>query len=366
MLLASVMHGSFSNLKNNPIAVKITRNSVISASLYALLVAILMGLEEFYEGQMSATTVVEEILAYLSILAILFFCIVVPFQKLIAKLNARFSWRGHFIQRIGLEGIIVIVLSIVLGIVFGNFIHIYIDHTLPTISVIFRTVLFLLITSTIIMAILELQHLSDEKEELVQFTQQLEKEKIETLYNALKQQVNPHFLFNSLSVLSTLVHVDVKKADLFIQHFADIYRYVLDINDRDLVTLQQELNFLEAYLYLQRIRFGDYIQLNNKIADKDHHLLLPPLSLQMVFENILKHNIISKGRPIKIHMVVDQRQLVVENTLQPRADAESTGIGIKNLKAKYHLLNHESPVFQESANKYTVWLPLFQTEVLSE
>ncbi len=340
---------------------KITRNSIISATLFALLVATLMALEEFYEGEMSATTAVEEIIAYLFILALLFFCIVAPFQKIINQLNEKLTWKGHFFQRIGIEGLAVIVLSIVLGVIFGNFIHLYIDHSLPTVSVILRTILFLLITSSIIMALLELRHLNDKKEELLLLSQRLEKEKIETLYHSLKQQVNPHFLFNSLSVLSSLVHLDAKKADLFIQHFSDIYRYVLDMNKQNLVTLDQELDFLNSYLFLQRIRFGENIQLTASIESHEKNWYLPPLSLQLVFENILKHNIISKELPMAVSMEIKDQQLVVQNKLQPKQNWKSTKLGIKNLKEKYYLLKEIEPTFHKGNQTYAVFLPLFKT-----
>ena len=319
-----------------------------------------MALEEFYEGEMSATTAVEEVLAYLSILAILFFGIVLPFDKIIHRLNQKISWKNNFFVRMSIEGITVVLLSVVLGYIFGQFIHHYIDHVLPTQAVIFRTILFLFICSSLIMALLEVRYMQDEKKELRELSQRLEKENIETLYNSLKQQVNPHFLFNSLSVLSSLIHYDVKKADQFIQHFSDIYRYVLDMNQHKLVTLQQELSFLESYLYLQRIRFGDNIEFISSIDKATTAQLLPPLSLQLIFEKILKHNIISSKYPMSIELRTEENLLIIENSLKPKPGQISTGVGIPNLKEKYKLLNADLPSFLNKGEQYQVRLPLIQ------
>ncbi len=343
---------------------KLTRNSIISTVLFALLVATLMTLEEFYEGDMNTTTVIEEIIAYLSILGLLFIFIVAPFQKLIDLLDKKLPWKGHFFKRMGIESLAVIGLSISLGFIFGEFIHLYIDHVLEAAAVVLRTMLFLLICSSIIMALLELRQLHDEKDKLLQLSQQLEKEKIETLYNSLKQQVNPHFLFNSLSVLSSLIHYDVKKADDFIQHFSDIYRYVLDINKQRLVTLNEELQFLESYLFLQQIRFGENIHIDSKIdQNNEGNKYLPPLSLQLVFENILKHNIVSKEYPMKVTMSFDKENLLIQNAMKPRQDVVSSGIGIKNLTDKYQILQKQLPSFQKGKDTYTVSLPLLKSSI---
>lgn len=319
-----------------------------------------MALEEFYEGEMSASTAIEEVLAYLSILALLFVCIVLPFEGIISRLDQKLSWKGHFFQRFAIEASAVLTCSGLFGVFFGYFIHLYIDHSLPTGSVIFRTILFLLITSSIIMALLELRRINEEKDKLFLLSQQLEKEKVETLYNSLKQQVNPHFLFNSLSVLSSLVHYDAQKADLFIQHFSDIYRYVLNLNKRRLVTLEEELQFLHSYLFLQRIRFGDHIKIESSLNEQHQLLNIPPLTLQLVFENILKHNIISKENPMKVIMQVKENRLIIENQLNPRKDVKSTGLGLANLEEKYQLLKERKPIFKKEEDRYSVALPLLQ------
>ncbi len=339
---------------------KITSNSIISGTLFLFLIAVLMALEEFFEGEMSATNAVEEVLAYISILVILYFGIVLPFDKIIHRLNKKLSWKDYFFWRIFAEGVVVTGISIVLGYFFGQFIHHYIDHVLPTEAVIFRTILFLFICSSLIMALLEVRYMNDEKKELQELSQRLEKENIESLYNSLKQQVNPHFLFNSLSVLSSLIHYDVNKADAFIQHFSDIYRYVLEMNQHKLVTLSEELSFLDSYLYLQRIRFGENINVASTIKEEETLSKIPPLSLQLVFENILKHNIISKKYPMLVKLKIKDGILIIENSLKEKPEQNSSGFGIPNLKEKYKLLNLNSPLFLKKPNHFQVHLPLIK------
>ncbi|MEM9886292.1 MAG: histidine kinase [Bacteroidota bacterium] len=122
---------------------------------------------------------------------------------------------------------------------------------------------------------------------------QLEKEKLATELTALRQQVNPHFLFNSLNVLSELMHENLEKADDFIQHFSRIYRYVLDINQEAVVTVQQEVDFLQSYLFLHQIRFGNDLSMQIELDADALKQFIPPLSLQLLFENVVKHNVIS-------------------------------------------------------------------------
>lgn len=336
---------------------KFTKKSILSTILFGFLVGSLLMLEELAEGELEIGEALIEITLFLLILGIAFISIVIPFRWLIQRLNQRLSWETHFLQRLGIEALAIIISAILLGVVFGNLIY-FLEDDLPIDAVIIRMILYLLITFSIIMALLELQQLNDEKEALERLSQRLEKEKIETLYNSLKQQVNPHFLFNSLSVLSSLVHYDPEKAEAFIEHFADIYRYVLDINKKNLVTLEEELHFLESYLFLQSIRFGNNIKLDQDIGESYKLHKIPPLTLQLVFENILKHNVISRKQPMQVEMKVENDFLTIENTLRPRQSAHSTQIGTNNLQEKYRLLGSILPHFEEKSATYAVKLPL--------
>lgn len=338
---------------------KFTKKSIFPTILFTFLVGALLMLEEISEGELELGEAIVEISVFMLILGIAFVGVVLPFRRIIHWLNKRYSWETHFYQRLAIEAGCIVLSAVVFGFLFGNFVYYFGEDEIAKDAIIFRMMLFLLITFAIILALLELQQLNDEKESLERLSQRLEKEKMETLYNSLKQQVNPHFLFNSLSVLSSLVHYDAEKAEAFIEHFADIYRYVLDINKKNLVTLEEELQFLDSYLFLQSIRFGGHLKLDNSIDDLQKVHKIPPLTLQLVFENIMKHNIISKHQPMHVEMKIEDNLLTIKNTLQPRSKVNSTQVGVNNLKEKYRLLDGIIPTFQKENNKFTVTLSLF-------
>ena len=193
--------------------------------------------------------------------------------------------------------------------------------------------------------------------------EQLAKENIQSQFQSLKNQVNPHFLFNSLNALSSLVHTDPDKAEQFIDEFARIYRYVLDVKERNVVELKEELRFLESFMFLQQIRFGDHLQMQLEIDAAQLHDFLPPLALQELIENAIKHNEVSGVRPLKVSISSEKGWLTVSNPLQPRKEeVQSTGTGLKNLRERYHLFADKTPEFKSNGKSYTARLPLIEAE----
>jgi LytS/YehU family sensor histidine kinase len=192
-------------------------------------------------------------------------------------------------------------------------------------------------------------------------TEKLRTEKLAGQYRSLKDQLNPHFLFNSLNVLSRLVYENADKSAEFIQQLSKIYRYVLEIQQEELVSLQEEIKFARSYLSLQKIRFEDSLLFEIDIQ-KDGDYLLPPLSLQLLLENAVKHNVASLAHPLQISIIQEGTQLKVTNTYQPKQsrDSESTGIGLENIRKRYALLSDLSPRITQSETSFTVDLPLLQ------
>lgn len=196
------------------------------------------------------------------------------------------------------------------------------------------------------------------KESLVQ-NERLAKESLQAHYQALKTQINPHFLFNSLNVLSGLVHTDPDKAEEFIDEFARVYRYILEVHENDLVTLEDELTMVKSYIYLQKIRFGEGIDFSFDVPAHALDRKLPSLSLQLLAENAIKHNITSRQQVLRVHISSDGHSLRVENNLQKRSGTiASTGIGQKNLLQRYLHYSSEAPVFMEQNGNYICVLPL--------
>ncbi|WP_121353879.1 sensor histidine kinase [Flavisolibacter nicotianae] len=190
--------------------------------------------------------------------------------------------------------------------------------------------------------------------------EQLEREFAQVRLQALKSQVNPHFLFNSLSVLSSLVHVNAELSDQFIQHLAKAYRYILEQKEAELVSLDEELGFLDAYFFLLQIRFDQKIRLEKTIAAGTGDLLLPPLTLQLLVENAVKHNRMSAQEPLVINVSAAGNTLQVENNIQQREQAESsTGIGLENIRKRYAMLTDRKPTVHHT-DRFRVQVPLLK------
>ena len=192
-------------------------------------------------------------------------------------------------------------------------------------------------------------------------SEQLEKQQLVSEISLLKTQVNPHFLFNSLSILSSLVRVNPDLSEKFIDQLARSYRYILEQKDQPLVTLRTELGFIESYSFLLKIRFENKfkveIDLPENILDK---FKIAPLTLQLLIENAVKHNRMSVSEPLTVTISVESDQmLVVKNKLQPRSTPSmSTGVGLENIMNRYALLTGRQVWAGESDDQFVVRIPL--------
>ncbi len=192
---------------------------------------------------------------------------------------------------------------------------------------------------------------------------QVQKENLQSQFEVLKSQINPHFMFNSLNVLSGLINKDIGKAQQFIDEFSHIYRYVLETLEQPVVTLEKELDFTRSYLFLQQIRHGNDLSYTVNLPSALLKWVLPPLSLQVVLENAIKHNIVNESKPLKIEIFSENNHLVVRNNIQPKISAvASTGLGLKNLVKRYGLISEFTPMFQVNTDYYVARLPLIETE----
>jgi sensor histidine kinase YesM len=185
-----------------------------------------------------------------------------------------------------------------------------------------------------------------------------QKESMQATYESLKSQVNPHFLFNSLNALTNLVYEDQDKAVKFIKQLSEVYRYVLDTRDKEVVTLSEELKFVESYKYLQHIRFGDKLHISLTIQSEMFQLA--PLALQMLLENAIKHNEISEEHPLIIKVYQQGNTLVVENTLHKRSHTaeDSSRIGLDNIRKRYQFLTDQPVKVKETISQFSVSIPL--------
>jgi PAS domain S-box-containing protein len=188
----------------------------------------------------------------------------------------------------------------------------------------------------------------------------LQKENLQSQFEVLRQQVNPHFLFNSLNVLTSLIKLEPDLAEKFTEHLSKVYRYVLENKDNDLVNLQTELDFLDAYIFLLNIRFMDKIVVKVDIGEHKRECQILPLALQLLIENAIKHNAMSKRNPLKIEIFIDNENILhVENNLQEReSHMVSTGVGLQNIAHRYHLLEMPKPEFIKTETKFIALIPL--------
>ena len=186
----------------------------------------------------------------------------------------------------------------------------------------------------------------------------LEKANVEAKYDVLKTQVNPHFLFNSLNTLLSFVG-DNKEAGNYIENMSDFLRYTLNSKDEEIKSIEEEIKIVEKYFYLQKSRFGNNIDLQIKVADVYKDFCIPTLSLQMIVENAIKHNIISKSKPLKIKIFVQENYIIVENNYQKRTDVNSTKQGLNNITDRYKFLSNNSVnIIIEQESRFIVELPM--------
>jgi two-component system LytT family sensor kinase len=179
--------------------------------------------------------------------------------------------------------------------------------------------------------------------------------------NGLKSQVNPHFLFNSLNTLSSLIQEDEEKAESFLNEMSKVYRYMLQNDQEQLVSLDTELRFMSSYLFLLKARFGDGLQISIGVRDEDREMLIPPLTLQVIVENAFMQNIVSRSNPLKISIVSEGNvAVVVRYNLQPKAISDSleSESGLDNLVRKFELLGSSMCVEDKNGATRAIGIPL--------
>lgn len=191
---------------------------------------------------------------------------------------------------------------------------------------------------------------------------QLNQAAMEAELQSLKLQIDPHFVFNNLSVLSELILEDQQLGYEYAENFSRIYRYMLVNSKKDVIPLEDELKFLNSYMFLIEHRFGEGVSFEIDVAPAHRHLLMPPLTLQLLVENALKHNRTSKKEPLVVRIFSNEdKKLIVENTLLPlEKPIQSSGIGIANIVRRFNLLSHRQPVIETDERTFKVIIPLIK------
>lgn len=189
--------------------------------------------------------------------------------------------------------------------------------------------------------------------------QLLQQENARMQYRQLKSQINPHFLFNSLNVLVSLINKDSERATNYTKMLSDVYRYVLTHDLEDTVSVHSELEFIQNYIEILQIRFGDGLNFTFDVRQSDMQREIPPMTLQVLVENAVKHNALTASNSLTIHISSDSRNLIVSNNIIPRMRIEnSMGIGLENIKEKYGLIAGKTVSIIKTDQEFTVKLPL--------
>jgi len=191
--------------------------------------------------------------------------------------------------------------------------------------------------------------------------EEFKKKSIEAQFEALRNQINPHFLFNSLNVLSTLVYKNAEEADQFIQQLAKVYRYLINNQDKKIISLAEEISFIDSYIYLLNIRFKNNLQISKNFDNELKDNYIAPATLQLLLENAIKHNIVSQKNPLHIQVNKENDYIIVQNNLQLKpTQRESTRIGLSNIRNRYQFLSSKPVEINKTSQFFTVKIPLIK------
>lgn len=327
--------------------------------MFVLGILVSLGLNFFTPGRTIFDTKIMDVIGSLLITIVVW----EGNLRIDAWMNKRYPWIAkpgkrlmmHFLFSVSYSAVVIFLSSLVFNIVSNE-----IPYGGPNFFKIILYILASLVLMSMILLMLEVsvQFFNHWKRSLVE----IEKYKAES-YQAqlqnLKNQINPHFLFNNLSVLSSLVYQDREKSVEFIQQLSKVYRYLLDNQGNELVSLEEEMTFIQSYIYLLEIRFNPNLHISIHIPDEDLQKLIPPMALQILIENAIKHNEVSTENPLQISIVSRDGRLHITNNLQPRMQHESSsGTGLTNIMQRYRFFTQEEVRVEHTSNEFKVDIPL--------
>ena len=271
-----------------------------------------------------------------------------------------FNKENEIIKRIALQFISMILGYFMVKFVVGNFLIFigleYLEHQKPEHDI---EIIGSFMSIFLIWAIYESLYFYTKLQKTLREKEQLTRINIQSQLEGLKNQVNPHFLFNSLNTLIYLIPENPDKAVNFVQKLSKVYRYILEIREQKIISIGDELEFLKAYVFLLKERFGENLKINIDLPATYERRKIVPLSLQILFENAIKHNIISTQRPLHIEVFVSNERLVIKNNLQRKNQViSSTHLGLENIKNRYKFFTDKEVEVLEIDDSFVVTLPM--------
>ncbi|WP_100221947.1 sensor histidine kinase [Anaerophaga thermohalophila] len=287
------------------------------------------------------------------------------FDSLVAK---KYSWHNALFKRVGILLTFTLVWMFVTGylasVIRPSFIP---DERLNDKDNFAMSVAILVLFITLYVSGLIAANYHSSLKYFILENEKLRQEKLRMDYFALQDQLNPHFLFNNLSTLMAIIPEDQGKALRFTENFTDVYRYVLKSSKLMFVTLREEVNFIKAYLALHKERLGNGFSFTIDVKEEKQDRVLPPLSLQYLVENVIKHNIATEDRPLVLSLTTRGARLMVTNNFQPKVSTYSTNTGLNNLRKRYEFFNLENQIeILNSGETFTVSIPLIDKKYVHE
>jgi sensor histidine kinase YesM len=278
-------------------------------------------------------------------------------------LDKKYSWQDHLLKR-GIFGTLAIIIYSALAYLVVQVIMIKLVHGAlpenPIYWMLRTSYVAIFISFFVSLIFVAVAFFQNWKRSLLE-AERFKAEMLSYKYESLQNQINPHFLFNSFNVLSDLVYEDQKKAVDFISQLSQLFRYVLDSRDKELVPVKEELEFIQAYVYLLQTRFEDKLSIALEFEAMEDEMIVP-MTLQLLIENCVKHNEISASQPLSIRIVRKEEYIKVENTLQPKpAGAEYKKTGLSNISQQYKYFTDKGIILTETDHNYAVAVPLIKS-----
>ena len=289
-------------------------------------------------------------------------------ERLIRLLDRRFAWETRPAARLAATLLAVAAIGWLLGTAITAVAHAVSPYSdgFPRNAV--NNALITMVINLIVAAVIEAVLWYRRGREAARDAAALEQENLRLRFETLKQQLNPHFLFNALNTLSSLIGRDDMRAQAFVDDFSAVYGYTLDVLERPAVTLREELDFARDYVALQQVRFSDGVRTEIDIDSRLLDRLVPPLAVQTLLENALKHNSATPERPLRLTLRTVDGTLEVANNLQPRHEhsigrgGARGGIGLENLRRRYALISGSEPVISLTGDRFVASLPLIEAQ----
>jgi hypothetical protein len=264
--------------------------------------------------------------------------------------------RTRLIFQSGYMLVFTIVINNLLGTILNHFDY---GFKIPGIDMLISSNAASIFCTITVIAIYESIYFMNELKSSVEESENLKRESLSAQLNALRSQVNPHFLFNNLNTLCSLIPENPKHAVDFVQQLSKVYRHILEVKDEKSILLKDELDLLKAYTFLLKTRFDKNLDVTIDIPNEKLQKRIVPMSLQILMENAIKHNIVSADKPLHIDISTVNGSLIVSNNLQMKNQVnESTGIGLDNIRNRYKLISEEPVHVTTNNNNFTVAIPL--------